>query len=221
MGLFSIPVLVWAGVALPQAIGLMIPTVICQTSLNAWQHRDSLPFRDVIPIFICRSIFLPLGILLLAEVASLDLARSKQILGAVLLVVVLAIWLIRPRPRKRVGWGWTILAGSISGLFAGTVGMGGPPVSLWVMAHDWPASRQRAFLWVTFLAVMPLHGVLLIWKFGEPMVQAMGLALLLVPFTMIGAWVGGRLGARLNRERLRTVMLLLLLLIAIRSLLAI
>ena len=33
-----------------------------------------------------------------------------------------------------------------SGVLAGLCGMGGPPLVLWAMAHDWPTQRIRGFL---------------------------------------------------------------------------
>jgi hypothetical protein len=35
---------------------------------------------------------------------------------------------------------------------AGICGMGGPPLVLWAMAHDWPADKVRAFLFACFAA---------------------------------------------------------------------
>ncbi len=104
----------------------------------------------------------------------------------------------------------------LSGLGAGAIGMGGPPVSLWVLAHDWPAIKQRAFLWLTFLLLIPPLILLLIFRFGSPLVSAMAMATLLVPVSILGAWAGVHLGHTLNRERLRVAMMAMLVLISVR-----
>ncbi len=220
LGLFSIPILVWCGLTLPQSIAATMPAVAVQTLFNCWQHRADLPWREVLPIFGLRLVSLPIGVLLLASIAGFEVARIKQCLGGFILLVLLAIWKFKPQPRESVGAGWTILAGSLSGLCAGMVGMGGPPVSLYALAHDWSTVKKRSFLWLTFLLILPIHTCLLLGRFGTPLVGAMGSAALAIPTTVLGAWCGGKLGRRLGQKGLQRAIIGLLVLIAIRSLLA-
>jgi uncharacterized membrane protein YfcA len=220
LGLVAIPLLVWAGLSLPTAIGVTLPVVLVQTSFNCWQCRRELPWREALPMFLLRAVSMPLGVWLLGEVAEFDAGRTKQMIGVFLLLVVGLQWWAQPMPRPRVPFFWTALAGSLSGFMAGTVGMGGPPVSLWVLAHDWSPARQRAFLWLTFLLIMPLQAGLLIGRFGQPLVTAIGLGIAFTPSTLCGAWLGGYFGSLLSKSRLRQAIQCLLLVIAIRSLIA-
>ena len=217
MGLFSIPLLVWTGLSLPEAIGSTLPAVCVQTCFNCWQHRSELPWRETWPLFLLRVTFLPVGVFLLYRIAEFDVAIAKQFIGCFLLIALAVQWWVRPRPRPRVHFGWTVAAGSLSGLCAGTVGMGGPAITLWVLAHDWTPIRQRTFLWLSFLFIMPLHVTLLITRFGAPLVTAMATASALAPITLCGAWFGANLGGRLDRKKLRLAMLGVLMLIAISS----
>ena len=221
LGLFTIPLLVWNGWTLPQAVGATVPAVLGQSLLNCWQHRVDLPWRETLSMAAVRIVALPVGIYCLSILSSLDLAQIKQVIGLVLVAALLVQSLTRlPAPQTAIRWRWLLLAGATSGLMAGTIGMGGPPLSLWVMAHDWPPVRQRAFLWLSFLMLMPFQTSLLIGQFGRPLVDAMFLSLLATPATLAGALLGSRVGGRLDHYRLRLVMLGLLWLIALRSLAA-
>jgi uncharacterized membrane protein YfcA len=219
LGLFAIPLLIWCGLSLPEAIGAVLSAVSLQTGLNCWQHRGELPLSDVWPMFGLRVAGLPLGLAVLLHVDQSQAAFARQFVGGFLLVVLALQWALHPIPRPSLPAAWTCLAGLTSGLCAGMVGMGGPPISLWVLAHDWPPIRQRSFLWLSFLLIIPLHATLLVARFGEPLLAAVATGALLSPATLVGAWVGGLLGGRLNRRRLRQVMFAILLLIALRSLL--
>ena len=77
-------------------------------------------------------------------------------------------------PHTEVG---ALLAGMASGYMAGAFGMGGPPLVLWTMAHDWPAKKSRAFLWSNYLVFMPIQSCLLLWLFGWKAAMAMGMML--------------------------------------------
>ena len=167
-----------------------------------------------------RSISLPLGVWLLSMIADFDVARAKQVVGIFLMLTVFSIWLFRPEPRDRLASYWTLIAGGLSGIFAGMVGMGGPPITVWVLSHSWPAVRQRAFLWSTIMLLAPVQLVLMWIKFGESIRTTVVLAILMIPPVVISAWLGGKAGDRLDRTKLRNVAMVALLLIAVRNIVA-
>ena len=68
MGLVTIPLLVFAGISLPVAIGVLMPNVLVQTVVCSWQHREQLAWRDALHVFLFRSLGLPLGIVALKGV---------------------------------------------------------------------------------------------------------------------------------------------------------
>ncbi len=218
-GLFAIPLMVWAGVGLPESIAVTLGGVMVQTAWNLYRYRDHVSLRDTLPLFYLRVLTLPVGIVLLGVLVSFGQARVKQAIGGMLLLVLVLQWAMKVKPRDHVGWGWTVLAGCASGLTAGLVGMGGPPVVLWVMAHDWPAKKARAFLWATFLMLSPVNTVLLVWKFGGGIWGPVLLGLCLAPLVVLGSEAGMRAGGLMSRQRLRAAAFGLLLLLALASLL--
>lgn len=214
-GLFAIPLMVWAGVDLPSAIAVTLSGVMVQTAWNLFRYRGHVRIRETLPLFFLRVLTLPIGIALLGVLVTFGPSRVKQAIGGMLLLVLMFQWLLKVKPRERVGKRWTVLAGSASGLTAGLVGMGGPPVVLWVMAHDWPAKKARAFLWATFLMLSPVNAVLLVYTFGGEMWGPLWFGLYLAPLVIAGSEAGMRAGAMMSRQRLRLASFGLLLLLAL------
>jgi uncharacterized protein len=218
-GLFAIPLMVWAGVDLPSAISVTLGGVVVQTAWNLYRYRDHVRVWDTLPLFFLRVLTLPVGIALLGVLVTYGEKRVKQAIGGMLLLILALQWAFKVKPRQRVGAGWTLLAGCASGLTAGLVGMGGPPAVLWVMAHDWPAKKARAFLWATFLMLAPINAALLVYKFGNAMWGPMLLGLCLAPLVVIGSEAGMRVGGLMSRHHLRSAAFGLLLILALVSIL--
>lgn len=218
-GLFAIPLMVWAGESLPSAVTITMGGIIVQTCWNLFRYRDHVSARELLPIFALRVLMMPVGVLLLGLLVGLGTARVKQAIGLMLFLVLCVQWLLRVKPREHVAWGWTVLAGGASGLTAGLVGMGGPPVVLWVMAHDWPARKSRSFLWATYLLLIPFNLAVLVYRFGHGIWGSLLLGLCLAPLVLAGSEAGQRVGGMMNRHRLRSTALVLLLLLALASVL--
>ena len=215
MGVVAIPLLVWGGFALEHAIGIVIPNVLVQTSLNCWQNRRHLPWSDVWLMFALRAIGIPLGILVLRMLSDSGQDLTRQILGAGI-VAMLVLQRVSFSAESSHAARWTIPTGLSSGFFAGLIGMGGPPLVLWVMAQGWSSERQRSFLWLSFLLIMPIQMLAMWIGFGTPILQAMAVGICVAPLTMMISWWGAGLGNALSQGKLRWMMQIFLLLIALR-----
>lgn len=213
-GLLAIPLLLWAGLPLPESIALVMTVGMCQTGYSAWHYRQHVPWRNAIAASFWRAASLPVGLWLLTMMVDLGQQRVKQVVGVAVALAVVTQWLGKARPRKALPGYWMPIAGISSGIMAGAVGMGGPPIVLWAAAHDWSSRQTRSFLWATFLMVMPLQLGLLVWQFGGSVLVACQAGLALVPVAFAGVQLGHRLGNRLSPARLRTAMFLVLLAIA-------
>ena len=55
MGLVVVPLLVFAGIGLPVAIGVLMPNVLVQTLFCSWQHREELAWRDAVQVLLLGS----------------------------------------------------------------------------------------------------------------------------------------------------------------------
>jgi len=219
-GLFGIPLLLLAGFELHEAVVITMVTSSIQSVCGYVRLRRDIDPRVTIGPILIRTLTLPVGAYLLQLSGKMAQQQVQQLVGA-LIVVVLAVftrWHVQPRPRLHPLWKW--LAFSSSGLMAGFCGMGGPPMVLWVMAHDWTAEKSRAFLFVIFVTTILPQGTLYWILFGQQMVPPMLLGLGGVAATYAGSTIGLSLGARLPKPALKRVSHALLLLIAVTALLS-
>lgn len=216
MGVVAIPLLVWGGWSLPEAIGIVIPNVLLQTALNCWQNRDHLPWQDVGVLFVFRLVFLPIGIFTLRYISDSGEQLTRQLLGVGLIGMLILQQMTRNRSINLRGPVGTFLAGSSSGFLAGLLGMGGPPLVFWAMGQNWPTERQRAFLWLTFLFIVPLQLIMMGVTFGRQLTDAMVIGFAVSPMVLIIAWWGARIGNSMSKERIRLMMQLFLVVIAVR-----
>lgn len=219
-GQLCLPLLLWLGYPLSSAVSLMLASVLIQTAVGAYRLRQDIPWRTVTWSFSIRFLLLPVGVWLIAVIEGLDKASIKQVVGGVVLFAMALQGLFRPTPREKLGRGWDLLAFASSGLLGGAAGMGGPPLILWTMAHDWPSRKTRAFLNASWLLGSPCLLIMLAYRFGATVMPAMVLALILTPVTVCGSYLGIKYGNRLTPTLLRAISFTLLILISSACLLA-
>lgn len=220
-GLFAIPCVVLCGLPLEQAISLVLTLVFVQTAAASYRYRSDIPWKDVLWLTVFRLIAIPVGVgllVLLKQRCTPD--RIKQFVGCMIFVAMALQLKSRPSvgPRHRSSWSGA-LAGMASGLLAGLVGMGGPPLVLWLTARDWSTQRVRALLATLFLLMVPWQLSIIYRQFGDPILRVMALALAYMPVVVISGWLGNVCGDRLPRHLLRRISYLLLILIAVFSIL--
>ncbi|MCA9246278.1 MAG: sulfite exporter TauE/SafE family protein [Planctomycetales bacterium] len=218
-GLIAIPLMNLAGATLPQAIVMSLVGSLVQTLAGAYRLRRLISIRRYWRPIAIRTLTLPLGVYVLWRVSSLDPAFIRQLIGAVILLFVSVQGICRVRPSDRIHPAWEWLAFGCSGFTLGLVGMGGPPIVLWVMAHRWSSRRARAFLFSVYLAGMIPQALLLFWAFGADALHAGAAGLVLSPMILCGAWVGLAIGDRISRTLLRRIAYVVLVLIGLGALL--
>lgn len=214
MGVVAIPLMVWNGMNLTDAIGALLPNVLAQTAIGCWRHRTLLPWKAMMPVIIWRFLSLPLGIALLSVVANQGRATTQGLLGATL-IGILAMQQWRPASSTCPGPIAAAAAGITSGILAGLIGMGGPSLVVWVMSQDWSPQRQRASLWLAFLTVTPFQIAAMLFTFGSDWVPPLLVGMASVPITWFVSAHAAQWADGWSRERLRWGMRLFLLLIAV------
>jgi uncharacterized membrane protein YfcA len=216
-GLFGIPLFLWIGIPLPQAVAISLVASAVQNITGAWQLRHELDLRRAWRPMLIRYATLPLGVWALSWVGRESTGAASQLVGAVILAVLVLQWSLRITPQPFVHSAWEWLSMSTAGFFLGLCGMGGPPMVLWIMAHDWPMARGRALLFFLFATGIPPQALLLWLFFGTPVLQAMLLALMAVPILLVGIHMGLAVGRRIPDRAARIIATLLLATIAISS----
>ena len=157
------------------------------------------------------------GIFLLRFLADQGERSVKLVVGSVLCILVATAVIGKFKPVEKLHWGWGVLACSASGLLAGLVGMGGPPLVFWTLMHDWTVAKTRGFLFAVFVICRPLQLVLLYGAFGPQILHTVGLAVLLMPAVFAGAALGLPLGNRLSKPVLRMIVYAVLATIGLSS----
>ncbi len=219
-GIVALPILLWAGVPLSVSVAVLLSAVVTQCATGAWRFRSSVVWGDVLPMFGYRVVAMPVGVALLALLDGMGLNYAKAAVGAVVLAAVLANAVFRPAPRERVHRAWTPAVGLSSGVLAGALGIGGPPVVLWVGAHDWPTRRTRVFLWVTFGMLTPVQLSVMGWRFGWPVLLGVAVGLASTPVVVLAGKLGADVGDRFSRRQLRGIAYVLLAAVGVGCLLS-
>ena len=219
-GMIILPILIWAGMPIEQILSLMSGAVTAQLSVKLWHYRKEIPWRIVLwPVGVARLIGYVPGFILLWVLSGASTDVVKQAVGGMILAALALQLGLRVKPREKLAEGWAWLAGLTGGVTAGAVGMGGPPLVLWVVAHDWPNKQARLFLWASFWFVMPIQITVLVLMF-EPVEQLKmtGIGTLTLPIAMLGTAAGLWLGHRLPKRQLRWAMIGLLVVLGLSSL---
>lgn len=215
--LFASPLLVLLGLPLPGVVTL-VATCSMMNALIGARHLDTAtPWKVGWTATGIRMISVLLGLFLLRNLAGLNPDTIKLLVGCILCLLVGVQFLFRPHPVPSMHWGWAGLAFIASGLLAGLTGMGGPPLVMWAMAHDWSAPRTRGFLFSVFCTSIPFQLILLTLMFGVGMLWYIAAGVGLLPVILLGSRIGLPIGNRLPKERLRTIAYLILLAIGLSA----
>ncbi len=219
-GLLSVPLFLMIGLPVPMAIAISSVCTAVQAASGVHHLSHAVPWKIVGFSVAIRATTMLLGIWALSILASHPPAQIKFWIGMVLLLLVIlqAAW--QPRPRPRLHKGWDLAAFGLSGFTGGLCSMGGPPLVLWVMTHDWTVERTRAFLFATFISMVPIQLALLYGAFGKSTLLGMAWGVALSPVVLLGSLLGLRIGAKFSKPVLRRLAFLLLIAIAINAMYA-
>jgi uncharacterized membrane protein YfcA len=211
--LFATPLLVWIGIPLPNVITLVLTCSMIQAIVGARKLHAAVPWRLSLTATAIGLASVIIGLLLLKRLAALNTDHIRAVIGGILCLLVAIQFLWRPHPVKAMHWGWGGLAFIGSGFLAGLCGMGGPPLVLWSMAHDWSTQKTRGFLFAVFATSIPVHIVLLGLTFGTSILWNVAIGLAFLPLVFLGAAIGLPIGNRMAKDKLRRIAYAILLVI--------
>ena len=152
-------------------------------------------WRRMTPILIAMAVCVPIGSLLLF---ALEPNLIRRIIGWLIVgasILILSGW----RYSGPQGVGASATTGVISGLINGFVGLGGPPLVIYMLALKQSASVQRA----NTLVFMAITSVLVLGSTfvgGGVTLENSFLGVLTAPFQIAGGWLGARLFLKLPVE---------------------
>ena len=194
---------------LPPSIAVplvLICSIVAQTSTlpSFWRSFD---FKLVWPFLIGGLAGVPLGTML---VAYADPRIFKLSVGVLLLVFPTALYLNRtPIAFSIGGRAADAVVGFAGGILGGLAGLSGPIPTLWASVRGWGKDERRGvfqtFNWTVLTAALCLQA-----GTGFITREVVWLALLALPATIFGAWLGARTYHALSDRNFRDVVLGLL-----------
>ena len=152
-------------------------------------------WRRMTPILIAMAVCVPIGNLLLF---ALEPNLIRRIIGSLIVgasILILSGW----RYSGPQGAGASATTGAISGLINGFVGLGGPPLVIYMLALKLSVAVQRA----NALVFMAITSVLVLGSTfvgGGVTLENSFLGVLTAPFQIVGGWLGARLFLKLPAE---------------------
>lgn len=211
--------------ALPASV---VPPLIVMASIagqvvGVVRLRKSFAWRRVLPYLIPGCIGVPIGVLVLSR-SSPELLR----LTVGLFLVSYALFQLSGLARLSIGSAGGRRADGIVGLaggfLAGYAGLPGPLPLVWLQLRGGPNALQRAIFQPFNLVMLILAGIGMIFG-GQIDRSVVEIALVCVPFTLIGAAIGSRISLSISEALFKKTVLALLLtsgsILSVQSLLAI
>jgi uncharacterized protein len=197
---------IWLHVLEPVHVTMLI---VCGGTViqlgTIWPQRRAIELQRLWPFLVAGLVGIPIGVALLVHVNTHAL---KVALG--LFLAAYGIFALLAPPLPHVGGGRLADAaiGFAGGVMGGLGGLSGVLPAIWTQLRGWPKEVARA-VYQPFIVMAHVTTLVLI---GTIALDRRGLALLAIalPALLIGAMVGWRVYGRLDEQRFRQVLALML-----------
>jgi uncharacterized membrane protein YfcA len=196
----------------------VVPVVLLMNSLInlalVYSVRKEVDMARTLPLVIAGAAGLPLGTYILV-VTNADVLRI--VIGVVILLFAAALLLgfRREIKRERLGSG---VVGATSGILNGSVGIGGPPIVLFLSHLGLDKCSFRATLVAYFLCIN-LAAIPFYYAGGLLTAEVFKMFLLLVPALVLGGLTGSRLVSRVSERNFRYITLAIVMVAAVLAIL--
>lgn len=179
-------------------------------TINLIRYHRAVNIREALRLAAAAALGIPIGLWMLSNVEE---SAIKSLLGLILIAYALYKLMHPVTPCLRSRW-WAYPAGFAAGCLGGAYNTPGPPVIVYGSLRQWPKDEFRAILQTLFFSnavlVVASHvvahhlttGVLTLYSYAAP-------ALLL------GILAGSRLDSRVNKDRFRTLVTVLILVLGL------
>ena len=183
-----------------------VPVGVCLMLLTGFQLgrralRDA-DIREAAILSIASILLVPAGIWLLFSVDEAAMRRAVAVMAILFAAILLSGW----RHRGPRGPAVAAVAGGLSGLIAGAVGMGGPPMFLYIMSGPSPAHVQRGTIALSS-SITPIATLAALAVAGAFVPRVFWLILILTPVFVFGTWAGTHYFGRVDETLFRRLSL--------------
>jgi len=218
-GLLGIPAMMQIGLELSEAIAVSLISSGLQNVAGLVELRKHVDWSLSKRPLLIRIAALPLGVAALMWLENtVDKPRIQQVVGVLIFIALITQLVARVKPREHLHVVWEWIAFSLGGFLVGFCGMGGPPMMLWVIAHDWSTKKARAFMFSMFISSVVPQAILMWWLFGPTVLWAMLLTLLSAPICYAGSYLGVKAGDVAPKPVMRKIVYVVLFFVAFKGL---
>ncbi|MEQ8788767.1 MAG: sulfite exporter TauE/SafE family protein [Pirellulaceae bacterium] len=203
---------------LPLVLGVREANVVVSLSmvfpllLAVWAYREGVDWRTMAFCLAGAALGLPLGLWIFSTIDPDWLIRGTGV--AILLMSVDGLLRRESHQHKPVSRGWSACAGCASGVLAGSVGMGGPPVAAYAARQPWSPNQFKAFL-ISFslvLSVMKAVGLVVAGWTSSTLLLYTAAA---IPFGFLGSQLGIVASRNIDAKRFRQITMAVLVLLSL------
>jgi hypothetical protein len=202
---FAIPLLVLAIVS-SELIPIMVVLSLVMNILQLWELRSDVQLGRIWPMMLAGVFGIPIGAYLL-KVADPD--HLKLLIGSMIIIFGLAqLFGIRRRVANEK-WAMGPI-GFAGGILNGSVSMSGPPLILFFSNQGFSKQEFKANL-IAFFLFINIATLPVFLYTGALTPDVLGSSALLMPGMILGTLVGLKLANRIDEQRFKTGVLVLLL----------
>lgn len=217
--LFTVASLLILDYPLPEAVVLSTFCSTINRCISVATLYRAADWRVINPLILTGIFALPIGIWLLQSLSLQEQSIIEQVFGILIITILAVHWFFKVKPQEKVNWYWGYLAAICSGILNGLANIGGPPIVLWIYAHNWTTEKIRVTSLAFGLPYVPFQFVLLYLVFGNLVPKTIILGLMFIPITAIGAWIGLIIGKNVSEKLLRLISYCILMLVGFCALL--
>lgn len=197
-------------VGLQTAAPMVALTALAVYSINLIRYRRAMNLREVLRLGIASVFGVPLGIWILINV---DETLVKEVMG--LILIAYAVYaLVRPMASWVPSRYWAYPAGFLSGCLAGAYNAPGPPVIVFGSLRQWPRDEFRAVLQAIFFvnSALVITSHLIARRITG---EVLFFSVCALPALALGILTGSRLDRRVDRNRFRTIVKVMILILGV------
>ncbi len=194
-------------------IVILLVTGVSNLILVAYRTRKRIDPRRLLPLAILAIIGIPLGSYLLMVVSS-SIARVLIAIVSISFSILLLLGYSKRLEREFLA---SCGFGFVSGILTAGVGMGGPPIVIFLANQGWPKEAFRATVAFLFL----ITGTLSLFSHvltGVTTSDRMLIGVSLIPAGIIGFYLGDALFEKISHKLFMNVALVLILISGLTSL---